>query len=101
MARPYTLLTDSFKILRDNLNTVSYNVGDPVNLLTHGDSDVVMAINEIERVFDASAGEILYPTGNSLQGETQTRLLLSTAQNSGTDITLNAGLDITSITKMQ
>ena len=94
MARPYTLLTDSFKILRDNLNTVSYNVGDPVNLLTHGDSDVVMAINEIERVFDASAGEILYPTGNSLQGETQTRLLLSTAQNSGTDITLNAGLDI-------
>ena len=94
MARPYTLLTDSFKILRDNLNTVSYNVGDPVNLLTHGDSDVVMAINEIERVFDASAGEILYPTGNSLQGETQTRLLLSTAQNSGTDITLKAGLDI-------
>ena len=94
MARPYTLLTDSFKILRDNLNTVSYNVGDPTNLLTNGDSDVVMAINEIERVFDASAGEILYPTGNALQGENQTRLLLSTAQNSGTDITLNAGLDI-------
>ena len=94
MARPFTLLTDSFKILRDNLNTVSYNVGDPTNLLTNGDSDVVMAINEIERVFDASAGEILYPTGNALQGETETRLLISTAQNSGTDITLKSGLDV-------
>ena len=94
MARPFTLLTDSFKVLRDNLNTVSYNVGDPTNLLTNGDSDVVMAINEIERVFDASAGEILYPTGNALQGETETRLLISTAQNSGTDITLKSGLDV-------
>ena len=70
MSRPFTKLSDSFKILRDNLNTTSYNVGDPDNLLTYGDSDVVMAINEIERVFDASAGEILYPTGNALQGET-------------------------------
>jgi len=94
MSRPFTKLSDSFKILRDNLNTVSYNVGDPANLLTNGDSDVVMAINEIERVFDASAGEILYPTGNALQGETQTRLLLSTAQNSGTDIILKSGLGI-------
>jgi len=91
MSRPFTKLSDSFKILRDNLNTTSYNVGDPVNLLTYGDSDVVMAINEIERVFDASAGEILYPTGNALQGETQTRLLISTAQASGTDIQFNVG----------
>jgi hypothetical protein len=94
MARPFTKLSDSFKILRDNLNTVSYNVGDPVNLLTNGDSDVVMAINEIERVFDASSGEIIYPTGNVLQGETQTRLLISTNQNSGTDIQMNSGLNI-------
>jgi hypothetical protein len=91
MSRPFTKLSDSFKILRDNLNTTSYNVGDPDNLLTYGDSDVVMAINEIERVFDASAGEILYPTGNALQGETATRLLISTAQASGTDIQMNVG----------
>ena len=91
MSRPFTKLSDSFKILRDNLNTTSYNVGDPDNLLTYGDSDVVMAINEIERVFDASAGEILYPTGNALQGETATRLLISTAQASGTDIQFNVG----------
>lgn len=91
MARPFTRLSDSFKIFRDNLNTVSYNVGDPDNLLTYGDSDVVMAINEIERVFDASAGEIIYPTGNALQGETQTRLLISTNQNSGTDVQFNVG----------
>lgn len=91
MARPFVKLSDSFKILRDKLNTVSYNVGDPDDLLTYGDSDVVMAINEIERVFDASAGEIIYPTGNALQGETQTRLLISTVQNSGTDIQINVG----------
>jgi len=29
MARPFTKLSDSFKILRDNVNTISYNVGDP------------------------------------------------------------------------
>ena len=91
MSRPFTKLSDSFNTLRGNLNTVSYNVGDPVDLLTHGDSDVVMAINEIERVFDASSGEIIYPTGNALQGETQTRLLISTAQASGTDIQFNVG----------
>ena len=91
MARPFVKLSDSFKILRDKLNTVSYNVGDPDDLLTYGDSDVVMAINEIERVFDASAGEIIYPTGNALQGETQTRLLISTAQASGTDVQINVG----------
>ena len=89
MARPFVKLSDSFKILRDKLNTVSYNVGDPDDLNTYGDSDVVQAINEIERVFDASAGEILYPTGTT--GETQTRLLISTAQSSGTDVQINVG----------
>ena len=78
MARPFTRLSDSFKILRDNLNTVSYNVGDPDDLNTYNDSDVVSAINEIETVFDASAGEILYPQGASKWDEvssyeTQTR----------------------------
>jgi hypothetical protein len=92
MARPFTNLSDSFKILRDNLNTVSYNIGDPASLTTYGDSDVVQAINEIENVFDASSGEILYPTGAT--GETQTRLLISTNQNSGTNIQLDAGTDI-------
>lgn len=91
MSRPFTKLSDSFKILRDNLNTTSYNVGDPDDLLTHGDSDVVMAINEIERVFDASAGVIEYPTGRSIQGETATRLLITTAQASGTDIQMDVG----------
>jgi len=92
MARPFTNLSDSFKILRDNLNTVSYNIGDPASLTTYGDSDVVQAINEIENVFDASSGEILYPTGAT--GETQARLLISTNQNSGTDIQLDAGNDV-------
>ena len=89
MARPFTNLSDSFKILRDNLNTVSYNIGDPASLTTYGDSDVVQAINEIENVFDASSGEILYPTGAT--GETQTRLLISTNQSSGTDVQINVG----------
>lgn len=89
MARPFVNLSDSFKILRDKLNTVSYNVGDPDDLNTYGDSDVVQAINEIERVFDASSGEILYPTGSA--GETQTRLLISTNQSSGTDVQINVG----------
>lgn len=89
MSRPFTNLSDSFKILRDNLNTVSYNIGDPASLTTYGDSDVVQAINEIENVFDASSGEILYPTGAT--GETQTRLLISTNQSSGTDVQINVG----------
>lgn len=92
MARPFTRLSDSFKILRDNLNTVSYNVGDPDDLTTTGDSDVVQAINEIERVFDASTGEFLYPTGSSV--ETNSRILISTNQNSGDNIHLDAGEDI-------
>ena len=63
MARPITALTDSFKILRDNLNTISNNVGDPDLLTTTtraGDlgntnvdqrsdsSDVVSALNELD-----------------------------------------------------
>jgi len=53
---------------------------------------VTGAINEIERVFDASAGEILYPTGDST--ETQTRLLISTNQSGGQRIDMKSGQDI-------
>ena len=53
---------------------------------------VTDAINEIERVFDASSGEILYPTGDVT--ETQTRLLISTAQSGGQRIELRAGHNI-------
>ena len=63
MARPITALTDSFKILRDNLNTISNNVGDPDLLTTTSraftegntdvaqrsdSSDVVSALNELD-----------------------------------------------------
>ena len=55
MARPITLLTDSFKIFRDNVNTISVNVGDPDLLTTttragqrSDSSDVVSALNELD-----------------------------------------------------
>jgi len=53
---------------------------------------VTGAINEIERVFDASAGEILYPTGDST--ETQNRLLISTNQGGGQRIDIKSGQNI-------
>ena len=53
---------------------------------------VTDAINEVERVFDASAGEILYPTGDAT--ETQTRLLISTNQSGGQRIDMKSGHDI-------
>ena len=52
MARPITQITDTFKVLRDNLNTISNNVGDPDLLTTttrnsqrSDSSDVVSAAN--------------------------------------------------------
>lgn len=63
MARPITALTDSFKIFRDNVNTISNNVGDPDLLTTTSraytlgntgvvqrsdSSDVVSALNELD-----------------------------------------------------
>jgi hypothetical protein len=59
MARPYTSISDSFKTFKDNVNTVSFNVGDPDLLNTDQDSDLVGAINEIEAVFDASKTQIV------------------------------------------
>jgi hypothetical protein len=71
MARPITALTDSFKILRDNLNTISNNVGDPDLLtttsraLTEGNtnvaqrsdsSDVVSALNELDSDLHGAGG---------------------------------------------
>ena len=62
MARPYTSISDSFKTFKDNVNTVSFNVGDPDLLNTDQDSDLVGAINEIEAVFDASKTQIVSGT---------------------------------------
>jgi hypothetical protein len=48
MARPITVLTDSFKIFKDNVNVISVNVGDPDNLTVANDSDVVQAVNHLD-----------------------------------------------------
>lgn len=56
MARPITQLTDTFKIFRDNVNTISNNVGDPINLTTTQDSDLVTAVNELDSDLHGSGG---------------------------------------------
>ena len=63
MARPITLLTDSFKIFRDNVNTISVNVGDPDLLTTttragqrSDSSDVVSALNELDSDLHGAGG---------------------------------------------
>jgi len=63
MARPITLITDSFKIFKDNVNTVSVNVGDPDLLTTttragqrSDSSDIVSAINELDSDLHGSGG---------------------------------------------
>jgi hypothetical protein len=89
--KPIVRMQESFKIFVDKFNILSNNVGDPLQLNTYQDSDLVTVINEIEATFDASAGEILYPNGQA--GETQTRLKISTNQSSGTDIDIDAGRD--------
>ena len=92
MARkPIVNLVDSFKLFTSKFNILSNNVGDMEQLTTYQDSDLVTVINEIEAAFDASSGEILYPNGQD--GETQTRLKISTNQSSGTDIDIDAGQD--------
>ena len=93
MARkPIVNLVDSFKLFTTKFNTLSNNVGDMEQLNTHQDSDLVTVINEIEAAFDASAGEILYPNGQT--GETSTHLKISTNQSSGQDIDIDAGRDV-------
>lgn len=63
MARPITALTDSFKIFRDNVNTISNNVGDPDLLTTttrasqrSDSSDVVSALNELDSDLHGAGG---------------------------------------------
>ncbi len=56
MARPITQLTDTFKIFRDNVNTISNNVGDPVVLTTTQDSDLVFAVNELDSDLHGTGG---------------------------------------------
>ena len=89
--KPIVRMQESFKIFVDKFNILSNNVGDPLQLNTYQDSDLVTVINEIEAAFDASAGEILYPNGQA--GETQTRLKISTNQSGGDDIDIDAGQD--------
>jgi uncharacterized protein (DUF2345 family) len=89
--KPIVRLQESFKLFVDKFNILSNNVGDPSQLNTYQDSDLVTVLNEIEAAFDASAGEILYPNGQA--GETQTRLKISTNQSGGTDIDIDAGQD--------
>ena len=91
MAKPIVNLVDSFRLFADKFNVLSNNVGNPSDLNTYQDSDLVTALNEIEAAFDASAGEILYPNGQS--GETSTHLKISTNQSSGQDIDIDAGRD--------
>ena len=49
-----TVATDTFTDFKDNVNTISLDLGATGRLNTGQDSDVVGAINEIEAVFDAS-----------------------------------------------
>jgi|DEB0MinimDraft_4_1074332.scaffolds.fasta_scaffold00381_7 hypothetical protein len=71
MARPITLITDTFKVLRDNINTISNNVGDPDLLTTttraftlgntgvaqrSDSSDVVSALNELDSDLHGAGG---------------------------------------------
>jgi hypothetical protein len=49
-----TVATDTFTEFKDNVNTISLDLGATGRLNTSQDSDVVGAINEIEAVFDAS-----------------------------------------------
>ena len=63
MARPITQITDTFKVLRDNLNTISNNVGDPDLLTTttrnsqrSDPSDVVSAFNELDSDLHGAGG---------------------------------------------
>lgn len=56
MARPITELTDTFKVFRDNVNTISTNVGDPTGLTTTEDSDLVTALNELDSDLHGSGG---------------------------------------------
>jgi uncharacterized protein (DUF2345 family) len=89
--KPIANLVDSFKLFVDKFNILSNNVGDPSQLNTYQDSDLVTVLNEIEATFDASAGEIIYPNGQD--GETSTHLKISTNQSSGQDIDIDAGRD--------
>ena len=89
--KPIVRLQESFKLFVDKFNILSNNVGDPSQLNTYQDSDLVTVLNEIEAAFDASAGEIIYPNGQD--GETSTHLKISTNQHGGQDIDIDAGRD--------
>ena len=95
--KPIVVLHESFRKLVEKFNVLSNNVGDPVDLNTYNDSDLVTVINEIDATFDAYEGEILYPnpdvpfrTAGQLPN---THLKISTNQNGGTDIDIDAGQD--------
>ena len=113
--KPIVRLTDSFKIFADKFNILTNNVGDPLFLNTHNDSDVVTTINEINATFQAYDGKIVYPndsvpTGAAYSGYDglgnpidypsytgaqlpSTHLVITTNQHGGQDIDIDAGRD--------
>ena len=115
LRKPIVRLHESFKKFVEKFNVLSNNVGDPLFLKTHNDSDVVTTINEINATFQAYDGKIIYPndsvpTGAAFTGYDQngqitdypsytgaqlpsTHLVISTNQHGGQDIDIDAGRD--------
>ena len=68
MAKPIVEITDSFKILKDKINEISTNVGDPSVLDTTVKVDIVSAVNELETVVRGSATNYdLWTTADNLR----------------------------------
>jgi len=95
--KPIVVLHESFRKLVEKFNVLSNNVGDPVDLNTYNDSDLVTVINEIDATFDAHQGEIIYPNPDvpfrTAAQLPNTHLKISTNQSGGTDIDIDAGQD--------
>ena len=49
MARTFVDLNDLVSAWRDKTNEISFKVGDLASLTTTGDSDLVQAINELDK----------------------------------------------------
>ena len=115
LRKPIVVLHESFRKFVEKFNVLSNNVGDPLFLKTHNDSDVVTTINEINATFQAYDGKIIYPndsvpTGAAFSGYDgngdltdypsytgaqlpSTHLVISTNQHGGQDIDIDAGRD--------
>ena len=115
LRKPIVVLNESFRKLVDKFNVLSNNVGEPLFLKTHNDSDVVTTINEINATFNPFQGKIVYPndsvpTGAAFSGYDNngnlidypsytgaqlpnTHLTITTNQHGGQDIDIDAGRD--------